>query len=292
MQEILREAESSCVVCQMPVMPMDVLKNQYLEGLLAGWQVMKHAKVEYENKQSRLKRKVKHDENTRPTKQRVNHGVHLANVALQVGKEKETGVFPTISVSGLNANDLDYIRSGVRGIGGALKLEIKQNLTTHLVCKANAENRAKRTVKYMLCVLYGCWIVDYKWVRDSLIAGIWLPEEAYTISGDPIGIGAPEYFRNPNTPKLFANLTFGTYGPFLATGIAISDVAAIIKAAGGEYIGKKCVEQADTVSIVISNQRLRHTKQFQCPVLKPAWLFDCITLQKLLPTEKYQILNP
>ena len=59
--------------------------------------------------------------------------------------------------------------------------------TSHVVCCQTSTSRlVKRTMKYMVGVLSGCWVVDWQWITDSAAAGRWLTEENYEINGDSI----------------------------------------------------------------------------------------------------------
>jgi hypothetical protein len=43
-----------------------------------------------------------------------------------------------------------------------------------------------RTIKYVMAVLCGCWVVDFSWVVESLRAGRRLPEDAFEFAGDKL----------------------------------------------------------------------------------------------------------
>ena len=58
---------------------------------------------------------------------------------------------------------------------------------SHVVCcHASTDQLVKRTMKYMMAVLNGCWLVDWAWLTDSAAAGRWLLETEYEIHGDSI----------------------------------------------------------------------------------------------------------
>ena len=58
---------------------------------------------------------------------------------------------------------------------------------SHVVCcHASGDRLVKRTMKYMMGVLSGCWVVELAWLTDSAAAGYWLPEDTYEIKGDSI----------------------------------------------------------------------------------------------------------
>lgn len=62
--------------------------------------------------------------------------------------------------TGLKSKMLEGIRVLETKLGGKLMNEFSSEVT-HVVAIPDKSNRIKRTIKYMLGVLAGCWVVSY-----------------------------------------------------------------------------------------------------------------------------------
>ncbi|KAJ9512648.1 hypothetical protein QJQ45_018844 [Haematococcus lacustris] len=82
-------------------------------------------------------------------------------------------------------------------VAGARLVESWCHGVTHVVCRTDAEQRARRTMKYLMGVAHGCWVVDCAWVAACLSLGGAAPEASYQVHGDSNGgMGGPAAGRS------------------------------------------------------------------------------------------------
>jgi len=66
----------------------------------------------------------------------------------------------------------------------------------YFILNADENGCCPRTVKYLQGLAAGKWIVGHNWVKDSLEAGVLLPEAGYEVRGDSVcGGNAPHKAR-------------------------------------------------------------------------------------------------
>eukprot|EP00124_Ichthyophonus_hoferi_P002501 Ihof_evm1s173 gene=Ihof_evmTU1s173 len=116
--------------------------------------------------------------------------------------------------------------------------------TTHLVT-GTCENvdlaiAEKRTMKYLLAIMAGIWVVSLQWIDDSIKAGRWLDEAKYEIAGDQLALGAPakaRLARCHGSPELFSGLAVYFHGKFsTAAKPSMRDLEKIVTLGGAETI--------------------------------------------------------
>jgi hypothetical protein len=85
--------------------------------------------------------------------------------------------------SGLTRNQISKVKELAMKYGIPLASCFTRN-TTHVICKTDENRMATRTVKFLLGVTAGKWVVDYHWVEDCLKQSQLLPEDYYEVAGD------------------------------------------------------------------------------------------------------------
>ena len=58
---------------------------------------------------------------------------------------------------------------------------------THVVCRTDHQHAARRTVKYLMGIVRGCWVLDMGWAKACLDARGPVSEESYVVRGLCVG---------------------------------------------------------------------------------------------------------
>ncbi|KAG2260390.1 hypothetical protein Bca52824_079684 [Brassica carinata] len=109
---------------------------------------------------------------------------------------------------------------------------------THVIASTNEEGACTRTLKVLMGILNGKWIINANWMKASLEASQPVDEEAYEIHIDTQGChDGPKTARlraATDKPKLFDGLKFYFYGDFYKG--YKEDLQNLVKVAGGTIL--------------------------------------------------------
>ncbi|KAL0884435.1 hypothetical protein Bca101_008416 [Brassica carinata] len=111
---------------------------------------------------------------------------------------------------------------------------------THVIASTNEEGACTRTLKVLMGILNGKWIINANWMKASLEASQPVDEEAYEIHIDTQGChDGPKTARlraatDVKKPKLFDGLKFYFYGDFYKG--YKEDLQNLVKVAGGTIL--------------------------------------------------------
>ncbi|ETE60814.1 BRCA1-associated RING domain protein 1, partial [Ophiophagus hannah] len=172
------------------------------------------------------------------------------------------------------------------------------NSVTHVVIPAYP---VRTTMKCMLALLSGCWILTFMWVEASLRSGTFEQEEKYEVDGGPRQ-------GRLNTEQLLPKLFDGCYFYFL--GIfkehKKDDLKELVKAGGGQILLRKPKSDNDvtqTINTVAyhaeitsdqsfctqyiiydasSNYKPQKVRQGKVWEVPSRWLIDCVMSFQLL----------
>eukprot|EP00049_Salpingoeca_infusionum_P008904 m.147595 g.147595 ORF g.147595 m.147595 type:complete len:658 (+) comp14166_c2_seq1:144-2117(+) len=149
----------------------------------------------------------------------------------------------TVVVTGLDDIEKKYAQYVVRTLGGRLAKDVDTKVT-HLVCKADTHGLVKRTMKHMLGILNGCWIVSYEWLVASATAQYWVDEEAFEVHGDSSGQRGPKQGRlaaQTQSPKLFDSCRFFLPRELNQPGLipTAANLKLLIEAGGGTQFNRE-----------------------------------------------------
>ncbi|NWI46911.1 BARD1 protein, partial [Picathartes gymnocephalus] len=160
------------------------------------------------------------------------------------------------------------------------------------------------TVKCMMAVLTGCWVLKFEWVRACLQSSAREQEEKYEVQGGP---RRGRLNREQLLPKLFDGCYFYFLGSFKQH--QKSDLLELVKAAGGQVLVRQPKPDSDVTQTIntvayhaepTSDQRLctqyviydvaskfqpekiRQGKVWMAP---SSWLIDCVMSFQLLPVK-------
>ncbi|XP_014807443.1 PREDICTED: BRCA1-associated RING domain protein 1-like isoform X2 [Calidris pugnax] len=113
---------------------------------------------------------------------------------------------------------------------------------THLVIP---DAPMPRTVKCMMAVLTGCWVLKFEWVQACLQSTVREQEEKYEIQGGP---QRGRLNREQLLPKLFDGCYFYFLGSF--NHHQKSDLVELVKAAGGQILVRQPKPDSDVTQTV------------------------------------------
>ncbi|XP_050843578.1 BRCA1-associated RING domain protein 1 [Serinus canaria] len=160
------------------------------------------------------------------------------------------------------------------------------------------------TLKCMMAVLTGCWVLRFEWVQACLQSSAREQEEKYEVQGGP---RRGRLNREQLLPKLFDGCYFYFLGPFKQH--QKSDLLELVKAAGGQVLVRQPKPDSDVTQTIntvsyhaepTSDQRLctqyviydvaskfqpekiRQGKVWMAP---SSWLIDCVMSFQLLPVK-------
>ncbi|KFQ26210.1 PREDICTED: BRCA1-associated RING domain protein 1, partial [Merops nubicus] len=211
-------------------------------------------------------------------------------------------------------------RYGPLGILGSNLSSKQQNLLNKLVTVLKAQRCTEfnsrvthlvipdvpmpSTVKCMMAVLTGCWVLRFEWVQTCLQTGIREQEEKYEIQGGP---QRGRLNREQLLPKLFDGCYFYFLGSFSRH--QKSDLVELVKAAGGQILVRQPKPDSDVtqtintvayhaesasdqrfctqyviydVSSKFKPEKVRQGKVWMAP---SSWLIDCVMSFQLLPVK-------
>ncbi|KAM6398060.1 BRCA1-associated RING domain protein 1 isoform 2-T2 [Pluvialis apricaria] len=160
------------------------------------------------------------------------------------------------------------------------------------------------TVKCMMAVLTGCWVLKFEWVQACLQTTVREQEEKYEIQGGP---QRGRLNREHLLPKLFDGCYFYFLGSFIHH--QKSDLVELVKAAGGQILVRQPKPDSDVtqtintvayhaestsdqrfctqyviydVSSKFKPEKIRQGKVWMAP---SSWLIDCVMSFQLLPVK-------
>eukprot|EP00794_Sanderia_malayensis_P003062 gene3062-3525_t len=113
---------------------------------------------------------------------------------------------------------------------------------THVVTSVDKNNICPRTMKNLLAILTGKWIVSTAWIDECLKQNEWLGEDDYEVSAcSEQGIGAPKRARlnaAMQFPALFDGCSFYLSGEFQSTPCK-SELLEMINLGGGRLLQRE-----------------------------------------------------
>ncbi|NXA05448.1 BARD1 protein, partial [Sapayoa aenigma] len=173
------------------------------------------------------------------------------------------------------------------------------NRVTHLVIP---DVPMPSTVKCMMAVLSGCWVLRFEWVQACLQSSSREPEEQYEVQGGP---QRGRLNREQLLPKLFDGCYFYFLGSFKQH--QKSDLAELVRAAGGQILLRQPKPESDVTQSIntvsyhaepTSDQRFctqyviydaasqlkpEKSRQGKVWMAPSSWLIDCVLAFQLLP---------
>ncbi|KAJ4822764.1 hypothetical protein Tsubulata_004156 [Turnera subulata] len=112
---------------------------------------------------------------------------------------------------------------------------------THVIAATDTEGACTRTLKVLMAILNGKWVITIDWIKACMQSMRPVDEEPYEVSLDNHGSrDGPKHGRLravENAPKLFSDFSFHFVGDFLPG--YIEDLENLVVAAGGTIVERE-----------------------------------------------------
>ncbi|XP_057763935.1 protein BREAST CANCER SUSCEPTIBILITY 1 homolog [Salvia miltiorrhiza] len=135
-------------------------------------------------------------------------------------------------------------------LSGVPILKNWDSTVTHVIASTDENGACRRTLKFLMGVLEGKWILSVKWIKACIEAGEIVDEEQFEISVDIHGISdGPKLGRLRllnKQPKLFDGYTFYFMGDFVPSYRGY--LHDLVIAAGGKVLNRKPVAGDQTAA--------------------------------------------
>jgi hypothetical protein len=198
-----------------------------------------------------------------------------------------------IVTSGLNKRLLTQLMHLATKLGGTLQQNFTPNVT-HVIVNTSNGDQAQRTVKYLLGILNGCWIVSEKWIMQSVQLKQWAPCRDSEIQSDvrTTAIGAPTRSRLAGARRLLANVRVHLVGSFV--GPSEEEVIQLVQFGGGAVLPLPAAPPLQ--AILVAPQQLSSAEvtdiffTYQCHPISVEWLLDSVSHYFVQPYKNYEIL--
>ncbi|CAN0874886.1 Protein BREAST CANCER SUSCEPTIBILITY 1 homolog [Linum grandiflorum] len=142
---------------------------------------------------------------------------------------------------------------------GAKIMKKWDSSVTHVIASTDTNGACKRTVKILMGILWGKWILNIDWIKDSMTAQKIMEEEPYEINVDIHGIkDGPRLGRlriQNKQEKIFEGFKFYFMGEF--TPSYKGYLQELITVAGGSILHRKPIkESAPGSTLIIYNSEV------------------------------------
>ncbi|PON34766.1 BRCA1-associated [Parasponia andersonii] len=178
-------------------------------------------------------------------------GCQLTNMVASPGRDKDKGKKWVFCGSALSSEEkILLVKFGM--MNGATVSKFWNQKVTHLIAATDEKGACTRTLKVLMAILNGTWIVKVDWIKACMEAKCHVDEEPYEVKLDNYGCcDGPQTARlsaSSNAPKLFSGLYFYFVGDFLPS--YMEDLQELVIAAGGtvlksreELVAQSCGDQ-------------------------------------------------
>ncbi|XP_042491747.1 BRCA1-associated RING domain protein 1-like [Macadamia integrifolia] len=162
--------------------------------------------------------------------------------------------------SSLSVKEKNILAKFAKMIGATVAKVWKPNVT-HVIAATDEMGACSRTVKVLMAILHGRWVLKMDWIKACLEALQPLPEEPYEVESDIHGCcNGPKKGRlrmMGKAPRLFTGLNFYFFGDFVPS--YKECLEDLVLAAGGTLLKTKGmllpqdVKQATTSTFIVYN---------------------------------------
>ncbi|KAM8711908.1 hypothetical protein ACLKA7_012421 [Drosophila subpalustris] len=190
---------------------------------------------------------------------------------------KRQTIMHTLVHTNMHKEQVQVIHKAIRKLRGMrLDPTVTKN-TTHLVSL-----EPRRTLNLLRGLMRGVWIVNYKWILDSMRAGKWLNEEKYELTSFSRAIEIcrteRQAFGISYRCELFRYMeTF--YVSSLCRPITFNNIKELLLLGGA-----KLTENRYKAKFIVGDKRRAEDDRIY---LTPAWVLDSITAMQVQKFSKY-----
>ncbi|XP_074035088.1 microcephalin [Leptinotarsa decemlineata] len=184
---------------------------------------------------------------------------------------------PSIVCTKMHKDEIGVFSQIVKKLGGFIIEDEVTKKTTHLVA-----GEAKRTINMLRAITTGCWIVNQKWLFQSLEAGKWLPEEDFELNDFSPAVQQCRLQRQAFGPSYSMDIFQDCGNIFIARESIprCSDLRELVTLCKGKFTAN-----ARKAKIIVG-ESLRYEGVI---CVKENWILDSITFNKKMSFKKYII---
>lgn len=181
----------------------------------------------------------------------------------------------TMVCTRMHREDSAFVSEAIAKLGGWEMEQKVSSQTTHVIC-----GDEKRTVNLLKAIAHGCWILNYDWIRQSVLAGQWLQEEPFEVKAFP-GIRQCRIAKETFGTKCSIFKNGDTYYVAPNTRPPRSHLKDLLK-----LCGAKIVSTQRRGTVIITPIPPADVLPGTIPVTEK-WAMDSIVENMLQPKEKY-----
>ena len=201
---------------------------------------------------------------------------------------------PVILCSGLDSQKIAAVLAATSSLGGGSFAPEWSSNVTHVVIRERSNGQCRRTIKYLLGVLSGVYVVSPEWISKSRAAAAWLEETPFLVCDDHFKRGdnvvAASLLRyRRGLPPLFDGFQIHLFGDFNSASASKSDLELLLQAGGAQILSDLPIDtNADRVvilspsNITIAESNFVFAQTGRDPIFF-TWLVDCISDLSILP---------
>ncbi|XP_016502913.2 protein BREAST CANCER SUSCEPTIBILITY 1 homolog [Nicotiana tabacum] len=259
---------------------------------------------EVPRKQSRIKESIKRSSNIHQPKVSATPD----NAATSQWKSQKKNKSLVLCSSALTADEKELV-SSLKRLSGVTVVKNWDLSVTHVIASTDEKGTCRRTLKYLMGVLAGKWILSIDWIIACLEATEFVDEQQYEIKTDAHGIvDGPKLGRSRilnKQPKLFNGYKFFFMGDFSPS--YKSYLHDLVIAAGGIVLNRKPVAVNQEILspgclppfVIYSREQLDKSEVIEkkrsdaealasstgAVAASSTWILNCIAGSKLLDLE-------
>ncbi|XP_007501849.1 BRCA1-associated RING domain protein 1 [Monodelphis domestica] len=209
---------------------------------------------------------------------------------------------PLVLLSSGLTSDQQKLLSKLSAVLKAKKCTEFNSMVTHIIVPGDT---AQRTMKCILGIISGCWILKFDWVKACLESRMCEPEEKYEILGGP---QRSRLNREQLLPKLFDGCYFYFEGIFKHH--SKDELVKLAKESGGQILNRKPKPDSDVTQTIntvsyharpdsdqrfctqyiiydaFSNYHPERVRQGKVWMAPSNWFIDCLMAFQVLPVTK------
>ncbi|CAA0833402.1 BRCA1-associated RING domain protein 1 [Striga hermonthica] len=183
--------------------------------------------------------------NEKSSKSRKHHSEQKPSLPMQIASEQSnfwsnhpTGPQEWVLCGSSLSSDDKCLLVEFASICGATVFKFWNPNVTHVIAATDENGACSRTLKVLMGILNGRWILTIDWIKACMEANAYVGEEPYEVSLDNHGCrGGPKSGRLRalnNAPKLFDKFNFYFCGEFVPS--YKSDLLELVRVGGGTII--------------------------------------------------------
>lgn len=252
------------------------------------------------NSQPTSKAKTTHENKSDSLILKESSSTNTSGVAITETEHREKDLqLKCFIATGLSNVEVNQVKMLASMAGGKFVLQFSKDVT-HVIVKTVSENGryCDRTLKYFQGIANKCWILSYKWVKESLEKKRLLQMDDYEIIGDTVNGFAhrgPTRSRLSNVPlfKQFEMHIVGNSAELpqdvlkslieMSSGIVVSDPEEF-----SSRPGITCLAIANSTQILKEFRRLKNEIQiYGILLVSREWILDSVAMFRLQSLEGY-----